>query len=174
MGRLSNFQLTDSAGRPFHSDTLRGKIWVLDFIYTTCQAACPRMSAEMQRVQNVVSADDSVRLVSITVDPDHDTPEVLAAFARRYKADPGKWLFLTGDRTLIRQLQKEASVDMDPEQLEQSHNKCLVLVDGDGFLRGTYKTLEDPETGQLLADLAILKRNPARPVPMEEQPTSDP
>lgn len=167
MGQLSGFTFSDHTGGVFGSEKMRGRIWVVDFIYTTCQAACPRMSKEMYQVQqSLAPGDDSVGLLSITVDPDHDTREVLAAFAARYKADPVRWKFLTGDKAVIRKLQKEASVDMDPEQLEQSHNKCLVLVDTEGFIRGSYKS-DPPETDQLLADLAMLKRNPARPQPAD-------
>ncbi len=165
MGQLSNFTFSDHSGGVFSSIEMRRRIWVVDFIYTTCQAACPRMSAEMYKVQQSLDErDDSVGLLSITVDPEHDTPQVLAAFAARFKADPLRWKFLTGDKAVIRKLQKEASVDMDPEQIEQSHNKCLILVDADGFIRGSYKTDPAPETDQLLADLAMLKRNPARPM----------
>ncbi len=169
MGKLSTFTLSDHTGRVWSSDQMRGKIWIIDFIYTTCQAACPRMSREMYKVQQSLNAgDDSVGLASITVDPEHDTPPVLAAFATRYKADPRRWIFLTGRKQIIQKLQKEAAVDMDPEQIEQSHNKCLILVDIDGFIRGTYKSDDPPETGQLLADLAMLKRNPDRPVSGDE------
>lgn len=164
MGRLSDFQLTDQDGKPFSSHQMRGRIWVVDFIYTTCQAACPRMSREMGKVQQAVAGDDSVRLLSITVDPEHDSPIVLTAFARRYHAEPGRWHFLTGDKQLIRTLQREASVDMDPEQIEQSHNKCFILLDAQGYIRGTYKSDDPPETDQLLTDLKMLQRNPVLPV----------
>lgn len=165
MGKLSDFKLTDETGHPFSSDQMRGRVWVVDFIYTTCQAACPRMSREMGKVQQAVARDDSVRLLSITVDPEHDNPAALTAFGKRYHADPARWHFLTGDKALIRTLQKEASVDMDPEQIEQSHNKCFILLDADGYIRGTYKSDDPPETDQLLADLHALQRNPTRPVP---------
>src|SRR6266851_2408968 len=68
-GRLSAFQLTAQTGQPFSSHSLEGKVWVLDFIFTTCQAACPRMSGEMYKVQEAVKDIRGVQLVSITVDP---------------------------------------------------------------------------------------------------------
>lgn len=166
MGRLSGFRMTASDGRPFTSRDMRGRIWVVDFIYTSCQAACPRMSREMTKVQEALGKDDSVRLLSISVDPEHDTPPVLAAFARRYKARPGRWFFLTGDKRVVRRLQREASIDMDPQQLEQSHNKCFILVDGNGNIRGSYES-DPPETGQLLTDIRMLQRNPTLPTPID-------
>lgn len=126
MGQLSNFTLTDQNGNAFASDRMRDRIWVVDFIYTTCQAACPRMSREMTKVQEAMKDDPGVRLLSISVDPQHDTPQVLKAFGERYRADFTRWSFLTGKADLIRKLQREASVDMDPEQIEQSHNKCFI------------------------------------------------
>jgi protein SCO1/2 len=166
MGRLSDFRLTGSDGRPFSSRDMRGRIWVVDFIYTTCQAACPRMSREMTKVQEALGNDDSVRLVSISVDPEHDTPPVLAAFGKRYKARPGRWFFLTGNKQVVRRLQREASIDMDPQLLEQSHNKCFILVDAHGNIRGSYES-DPPETAQLLADIRMLQRNPTLPTPID-------
>lgn len=167
MGSLSDFQLIDHTGGEFTSRQMRGRIWVVDFIYTTCQAACPRMSREMKKVQDALKDDDSVRLLSISVDPEHDTPQVLTAFAKRYQARPGRWIFLTGDKAVVRQLQREASIDMDPEQIEQSHNKCFILVDAAGNIRGSYES-DPPETRLLLKDIRSLQRNPAMPTPLPQ------
>ncbi|MBV9082897.1 MAG: SCO family protein, partial [Acidobacteriaceae bacterium] len=69
--------MTDSAGRPFDSKELAGKVWVADFIYTSCPGPCPRMTSEMHKLDQQLKADRDVVLVSISVDPDHDTPQVL-------------------------------------------------------------------------------------------------
>lgn len=162
-GRLSSFTLSDEAGKRFDSQSLNGRVWVLDFIFTRCRAACPRMSTEMQKVQ--AAAPQAVELVSITVDPEHDSPEVLREYARRYRAQSGRWHFLTGSKDVILELQRQASVDMNPEDLGQPHSKCFVLIDGEGFIRGVYRSTRPEETEQLLLDIRTLRQNPGRPEP---------
>ena len=95
------FQLTAQSGRPFDSKSLEGDIWVADFIFTTCPGPCPRMSSQMRGVQSAVASMPDVKLVSFTVDPKNDTPAILAAYATRYRAEPGRWFFLTGDRAAL-------------------------------------------------------------------------
>ena len=98
LGQVPNFQLTAQDGQPFDSRSLAGHIWVADFIYTTCHGPCPMMSSTMHRIQAQTSSDmPDVRLVSFTVDPAHDTPPVLAEYATHFKAEPGRWFFLTGE-----------------------------------------------------------------------------
>src|SRR5262249_56654554 len=93
-GQVPPFELTSETGQPFDSKSLAGKVWVADLIYTTCPGPCPRMSSLMREVQQASSALPDVRLISFTVDPEHDTPEVLARYAARYQAQPDRWRFL--------------------------------------------------------------------------------
>src|SRR6266576_6159106 len=85
-GQIPGFALTDETGRPFDKKSLDGKVWVADFIFTTCTGPCPRMSSMMRQVQQATSTIPEVRLVSFTVDPEHDTPEALKTYAARYHA----------------------------------------------------------------------------------------
>jgi protein SCO1/2 len=96
-GALPEFRLTDQAGRTVTAADLRGKVAAVDFIYTRCPLpeVCPRLSANFALLQRRFGAE--LLLVSVTVDPEYDTPAVLAAYARRWGADPSGWLFLTGD-----------------------------------------------------------------------------
>src|ERR1700722_14804332 len=96
-GVVPDFALTDQSNRPFLSaNTLRGKVWIADFIFTNCPGPCPRMSAQMRQVDNALHDLKDLRLVSFTVDPVRDTPAVLAKYADHYQAEPGVWYFLTG------------------------------------------------------------------------------
>lgn len=104
-GQVPAFVLTAQSGRPFARNALDGQVWVADFIYTTCTGPCPLMSMKMRRIQK---ANPDVRLVSFTVDPEHDTPPVLAAYAKRYQADPNRWYFLTGSRQELNALARDA------------------------------------------------------------------
>ena len=82
LGEVPQFQLTDQQGRPFTRSALDGHVWIADFIFTTCQASCPRMSARMRALQK--STDPAIKFVSFTVDPDNDTAPVLEAYAKRF------------------------------------------------------------------------------------------
>jgi protein SCO1/2 len=100
-GTTPAFQLTDQTGATFSSQSLNGRVALVDFIYTHCTDACPLLSATFQDAQQKLASDkllgSSIMLVSLSVDPTHDTPSVLAEYGQQFKADPNGWKFLTGD-----------------------------------------------------------------------------
>ncbi len=154
-GSIPAFELVSETGQPFDSRSLAGRIWVADFIYTTCTGPCPRMSALMQRVQSQTAA--GVALVSFTVDPARDTPEALAAYARRYAAQPERWRFLTGKAETLHELSRNA-FKLSNVDGTLDHSTRLVLVDGKGNIRGYYSTQEDSPVARLVADIQRLER----------------
>jgi cytochrome oxidase Cu insertion factor (SCO1/SenC/PrrC family) len=95
------FSLTERDGRRISLSDLKGKVWIVNFIYTNCPDTCPIQSAQMRQILEDFENEKDLRLVSITVDPARDTPEVLSEYARRFSADPARWLFLTGDKEAI-------------------------------------------------------------------------
>ncbi|MFZ5478998.1 MAG: SCO family protein [Myxococcota bacterium] len=97
LAEVPAFTLQDQTGATVTRDTLLGKVWVADFIFTTCPDICPVLSAHMAEVQARYAGNDAVRLVSLSVDPVTDTPPVLATYAARFGATHPTWLFLTGD-----------------------------------------------------------------------------
>ncbi len=99
-GRVPAFSLVERSGRRVTADDLRGRVWVASFIYTSCTDTCPLETRQLATVQDAFAAASDLRLVSISVDPDHDTPEILRRYADRYRAGD-RWLFLTGDRRAI-------------------------------------------------------------------------
>ncbi len=103
-GRVPDFALIERSGRQITLADLRGKVWIVNFFYTECPDTCPLQSTRMAWLQDELAPEPDVRLVSISVDPEHDTPEVLAEYATRYGADPDRWLFLTGPKDAIYQL----------------------------------------------------------------------
>jgi cytochrome oxidase Cu insertion factor (SCO1/SenC/PrrC family) len=105
-GEVPDFTLTERTGQPVARRDLLGRVWLANFVYTHCTETCPLQSAVLARLQAEVPAPD-FRLVSITVDPTRDTPAVLARYAERYGADPGRWWFLTGDKRAIYRLAKD-------------------------------------------------------------------
>ncbi len=106
-GHVPDFSLIERSGRRVDAAELRGMVWVADFIYTRCTDTCPVQSAQMAGLQAAFSAEPDFRLVSITVDPLRDRPEVLARYAERFRADAARWLFLTGRKEAILALAQE-------------------------------------------------------------------
>lgn len=161
LGRVPPFRLTAQTGREFDSSALQGKVWVADFIFTNCPGPCPRMSSQMGLVQRGASDLPDVRLVSFTVDPERDTPEVLAAYAVRYHAEPGRWFFLTGPRESLHALSRDAfklgSVDGGLE-----HSTRFTLVDRQSRIRGYYLTSEPDAIDRLLTDLRTVYKETAQ------------
>src|SRR5436189_158077 len=104
-GGVPSFQLVNQNGQPFGSAQLAGKIWIADFIYTTCPGPCPMISSRMSELQKPLEKTD-VHLVSFSVDPAKDTPQVLRGYAEKLQAEPGRWDFLTGPQSTIYNLSR--------------------------------------------------------------------
>lgn len=159
LGTVPEFRLTAETGAPFSSQSLAGKVWVADFIFTTCQGPCPRMSSQMRQIQNATTTLADVRLVSFTVDPERDTPEVLAAYGKRYQANPARWTFLTGPKETLHWLSRDA-FKLGDVSGELEHSTRFVLVDRKGRIRGYYRTWEKDAIPNLLADIRAVLKEP--------------
>jgi protein SCO1 len=157
-GVVPEFRLTAHTGQEFSSTGLNGKIWVADFMFTNCPGPCPRMTTQMRKIQEAFARQPDVRFVSFTVDPERDTPEVLAAYARRYQADLKTWHFLTGPVERLHQLKRETFLLGDVNGVNFEHSTRFVLVDGDGRIRGFYPTADPSDIEKLIGDLNKLIR----------------
>jgi protein SCO1/2 len=157
LGQVPPFQLTAQTGQPFDSQSLDGHIWVADFIYTTCPGPCPMMSSQMRRVQISTAGTPDVSLVSFTVDPAHDTPPVLAAYAKHFIADPARWHFLTGEPRRLNDLGLNA-FKLNSVDGSLIHSTRFVLVDGARRIRGYYLSSDDGFMPSLLRDIRQLER----------------
>jgi Uncharacterized protein SCO1/SenC/PrrC, involved in biogenesis of respiratory and photosynthetic systems len=151
-GQIPDFALTAETGQPFTRASLDGKVWVADLIYTTCPGPCPRMSSLMHQLQQASSSLPEVQLVSFTVDPEHDTPAVLAQYAIRYQAQPNRWHFLTGPRATLDHLARD-SFKLNSVDASLSHSTRLVLLDRQSRIRGYYGTSDDNPVIQLMYDI---------------------
>ena len=160
-GTVPSFQLTNQKGQPFGSPQLAGKIWIADFVYTTCPGPCPMISSRMSELQKPLEKTD-VHLVSFSVDPEKDTPEVLSRYAERLQAEPGRWDFLTGPKSVIYKLShdgfKLAISDGGDAQGIPVHSTRVVLVDRNGQIRGYYDATDAEAITKLLADTNHLLR----------------
>ncbi|MBO0694843.1 MAG: SCO family protein [Verrucomicrobia bacterium] len=160
-GIVPAFQLVNQSGQPFGSAQLAGKIWIADFIYTTCPGPCPMISSRMSELQKPLEKTD-VQLVSFSVDPEKDTPQVLQGYAEKLQADPVRWNFLTGPKSAIYKLShdgfKLAISDGSTEQGVPVHSTRMVLVDRHGEIRGYYEATDADAITKLLADTSHLLR----------------
>ena len=153
------FQLTDQHGRPVSRDALEGRVWVADFIFTSCPGQCLLMTDQFRALQRAFK-QASLAFVSFSVDPGHDTPEVLAAYAQRHGGDP-RWRLLTGSRDAIYQLCRDGfglAVDDAGAGADQpiTHSVRLILVDPRGQIRGTYDATDGTAMARLRRDLRRL------------------
>jgi protein SCO1 len=155
LGKVPPFAFVDQEGKPFGSSQLEGKVWVADFFFTNCPGPCPRMANQLSRVQEASKGLADVRLVSISVDPERDTPEVLKAYAKRQKAAPGRWYFLNGRNDLVKSLMSEAMYLGDAGTM-QDHSTRFVLVDQRMRLRGFYDSFAADGIDKLIQDLEQL------------------
>lgn len=160
-GMVPAFQLTNQNGQAFGSGQLNGKIWIADFVYTTCPGPCPMISSRMSELQKPLEKTD-VHLVSFSVDPEKDTPAVLRDYAAKLQAEPGRWDFLTGSKSTIYKLShdgfKLAVSDGSDEQGIPVHSTRMVLVDRQGQIRGYYDAVEPEAITKLVADTTHLLR----------------
>jgi protein SCO1/2 len=169
LGEVPSFRLVERNGTPYGSAELRGHVWVADFIFTTCPDICPALTAQMRRLDELLPGDERPRRISITVDPTHDTPEVL----RRYAAQHGvgsDWAFLTGDRQAVASLVTDgfhlAFADDGPPTQPITHSDRLVLVDPALRIRGYYHGRLDEDLQRLVRDVRALRaERAAAPVP---------
>ena len=148
-GAVPDFSLTDRSGENITLAELRGKIWIADFIYTSCTDTCPLQTGMMAKLQEEYAAKANLQLVTVTVDPERDTPEVLARYAARHNADAKRWFFLTGQRDRIIRLIQDGfhlSVAALPSGAEPTgmipHSPRFVLIDQDARIRGYYDSRE--------------------------------
>lgn len=158
-GPAPDFSLVERSGRPVAAGDLRGRVWIADFIYTTCRDACPLQSRSMAALQADLKGYGDLRSVSITVDPLTDSPALLSTYADRYGADPDRWLFLTGDVAQIRRIVQDgfrlsaAPVDGATPDPVVFHSSRFVLVDRNGEIRGYYDS-NDPRALRRLRETA--------------------
>ncbi len=158
---LPRFSLVDHEGRTFTSDDLRGRVSLVNFIFTRCQGPCPAITSVMAGVQfelQKTAAWEHVQLVSVSVDPEHDTPAVLAQYAGWSHAAPGKWRFVTGPRADVWRLIAEGFKLPVGETTNSPaepffHSQKFALVDGGGRIRGMYDALEPDARALMLADM---------------------
>jgi protein SCO1/2 len=165
LGQVPSFRFVDQSGTPFGSRELGGHVWIADFIFTSCPEICPRMSEEMARLQSALRNRGllgPVSLVSISVDPERDTPARLAEYATRFHVDGSAWKLLTGpqhdvEEAVVRGFKIGLSHDdQSQDAFAIVHGTRFVLVDGGGAIRGYYDSGDAAAMARLRDDAQAL------------------
>lgn len=168
ISEVKDFVLTNQLGQKIGMNDLLGKVWVADIIFSRCGGPCPKMTQQMSKLQNSFSPELPLRFVTLTTDPDYDTPKVLQSWSLKFQADPNRWLFLTGPKSQIKgvaidglkltALDKTANEQETPVDLF-IHSTVFMLVDKHGRVRGhTYESLEPEFEQQISRDIRKLLR----------------
>jgi len=150
LGNIADFSLTNQLGKTVSLADLRGHVWVADIIFTRCPGPCLKMSREMKELDQSLSAKNSARLISLTTDPEYDTPPILKAYSERLGGISDRWLFLTGTKDQIRKLARDSlglgAEEKKPEERDSSndlfiHTTIFVVVDKQARLRGVFESM---------------------------------
>ena len=131
------FSLVSHHGEPFTNDSLRNKISILDFIFTSCPGPCPIMSNNMRTLYNQYKLHPDLQFISITVDPEYDSQEVLKIYADANGVNDKRWKFLRADMEKVKKLSSDGFLLMS-DNLPAGHSVKFVLIDGDGNIRQYY------------------------------------
>ncbi|AQG82088.1 SCO family protein [Spirosoma montaniterrae] len=162
--RIPPFKLIDQNSDTVGQSLVEGKIYVASFFFTRCGTICPKISSQLTRVQSIFQKNPDILFLSHTVDPEHDRPEQLMAYAKRYEAIPGKWYFLTGTKTDIYELAMhgyflpvvDAGLKEGKPDETFIHSEKLVLVDKDGIVRGFYDGTDKKDVDRLVLEIRVL------------------
>jgi protein SCO1 len=172
--QVADFSLTNQNGTSVSLADLRGRVWVGDIIFTTCPGPCLRMTRQMKELQDALPSDNKTKFVSLTTNPDYDTPAILKTYGEHHGADLNRWMFLTGTKKQINNLAvdslKLSAVEKKPEERTSPedlwvHSTIFVLVDKHAQLRAIYQTGGEDvswpaEKKKLLAAVKQLEREP--------------
>lgn len=166
IAHVPDFTLISENGTPFGSKDLKGRIYLANFIFTRCPSVCPKMLTEIEKIQKrVKGTGQKVAIVTFTVDPDFDKPNVLFELARKRKANPYVWTFLTGEnKDEMFKLYRDGfkvGVEHDPKNLmDIAHSEKIVLIDGNNRVRGYY-AFEEHSINKLMIDVGLLINRPS-------------
>lgn len=162
--RIGDFSLLNQKGETITLDDVKGKVFVAEYFFTTCQSICPKMTAQMTRVQKKFKGNNDFKMLSFTVYPEHDTVEVMKEYAEKHKAIEGQWHFLTGNKEELYHLARNSFFVLKPAEAANLgdagsdfiHTNNFVLVDQELRIRGYYDGTNISEVNVLMEDIQIL------------------
>lgn len=162
--KIGNFSFLDQNGNTVTQNDVKGKVFVAEYFFTTCQTICPIMNKQMQRVHEAYRKNDAVNILSFTVNPEIDTVEQMKRYADEHKADGKKWHFLTGEKDKLYKLARKSFFVLKPAESQNLgdvgsdfiHTNNFVLVDEEMRIRGYYDGTNKKEVDRLIKDIDLL------------------
>ena len=162
--KIGDFSFLDQNGKTINQKDVKGKVFVAEYFFTTCQTICPVMNKQMQRVHEVYRENDKVNILSFTVNPEIDTVEQMKRYADEHKADAEKWHFLTGEKDKLYELARKSFFVLKPAESQNLgdvgsdfiHTNNFVLVDQEMRIRGYYDGTNSKEVDRLIKDIDLL------------------
>ncbi len=157
---IPEFSFPNQDGEPVGRAEMEGKVTIVDFFFTSCPSICPVMSKEMERVNDMFRNEPEVQIMSISIDPEYDTPEVLKAYADEHNAIPGKWHFLSGPKDETYRLARCGfvipTIDGNGVPDDFVHTDKFMLIDHLGRIRGYYSGTSREEVDLLMLETKVL------------------
>jgi protein SCO1/2 len=161
---IGSFSFRDQNGRKITDQTVKGKVYVVEYFFTTCGTICPKMNMQMQRVQAAYKGDNRIKILSFTVDPDTDSVEQMKRYAKQHGANDQQWHFLTGEKADLYALARKSFFVLKPAEAENQgdvggdfiHTNNFVLVDQRMRIRGYYDGTSTEEVDKLIRDMQRL------------------
>jgi protein SCO1/2 len=158
--RIPDFSFINQAGNPINQELVQGKVYVCDYFFSTCQSICPIMSDQLERVAEAYKNEKDFMILSHTVDPETDTPEILNAYAQKHKARMEQWLFLTGEKESLYNLARQGYLLDARESFggeeDFIHTQNFALIDKQRRIRGFYDGTAPDQVNQLIKDIRFL------------------
>jgi protein SCO1/2 len=159
--KVKDFTLITHLGDTFSTSSIPDKIYIVDFFFTRCSSICPQMTKQLTRIQERFKKRNDFKILSITIDQNYDTPDVLKSYSKKFNANDSLWLFLTGEKNVIYNLAKNQFFlnvleDNTLEQEEFIHSDKVVLVDKNRNIRGYYNGTSDEDIERLMIEMDIL------------------
>lgn len=159
---IPSFNLVNQKGQPLSQEVFSDRISVVSFFFSSCQTICPAMNNELLRVQGNFDTNSNVQLLSFSIDPTYDKPEVLKEYAQVLGAEEEKWSFVTGDKSTIHELVRCGFIlpvqqnNTEDGSIDYSHSDKVVLVDSQRRIRGYYSGTDREEVDRLITEMTIL------------------
>jgi protein SCO1/2 len=160
---IAPFSFTDQDGNNVTNAFVKGKICIVSYFFATCKGICPTMNKHLLMVYKTYKGNNTVKILTHTVDPVHDTVQALKAYSRRYEVDANQWKFLTGDKKKLYDMARysyliSASDDTTGQSIDDDfiHDQQFTLVDKRGRIRGLYDGLDSADVQKLIADIRQL------------------
>ena len=164
---IGKFEFRNQDSLLISNRTVKGKVYVAEYFFTTCGSICPKMNKQMQRVQKAYKGNKKVKILSFTVDPKTDTVAQMKRYAEEHNADVNQWHFLTGDKDELYSLARKSFFVLKPAEAQNLgdvgsdfiHTNNFVLVDQKGRIRGYYDGTSAAQVDELINDIQRLLDN---------------